>query len=77
MGLKGKEGGRMREKRWEERGPKADFKLGGHREGRREGVKLLKDLHRLLKNLPPLLKKPPPASEEAAHLLFPLLNASS
>ena len=29
------------------------LKLGRHREGRREGVELLKDLHRLLKNPPP------------------------
>ena len=36
------------------------LELGRHREGRREGVELLKDLHRLLKNgYPPLLKKPP------------------
>ena len=34
--------------------------LGRHREGRREGVELLKDLHRLLKKPPPLLKKSPP-----------------
>ena len=39
----------------------------------REGVELLKDLHRVLKNPPPLpfLKKPAAPSEEAAHLLFP------
>ena len=30
-----------------------DQKLGRHREGRREGVELLKELHRLLKNPPP------------------------
>ena len=42
-----------------------------------EGVELLKDLRRVLKNPPPPLKKPPPPSEEAAHLLFPVLNASS
>ena len=33
---------------------------GRHREGRREGVELLKDLHSLLKNPPPLLKKHTP-----------------
>ena len=35
------------------------FLLGRHREGRREGVELLKDLHGFLRP-PPLLKKPPP-----------------
>ena len=42
--------------------------------GRREGVELLKDLHSVLKNP---LKKPSTPSEEAAHLLFPLLNTAS
>ena len=38
----------------------SDF-LGRHRKGRREGVKLLKGLHRLLKNPPPpLLRSDPP-----------------
>ena len=37
----------------------ARFELGRHREGRREGVELLRELHRLLKN-PPLHKTPPP-----------------
>ena len=49
---------------------------GRPREGRREGVELLKDLHRGLKNPPPFLRSYPPPSEEAAHFLFALLNKS-
>ena len=41
-------------------GPKTYSLLGRHREGRREGVELLKDLHSLLKKPPPPLEKPPP-----------------
>ena len=45
---------------------------GRHREGQREVVKLLKDLHRLLKNPPPpLLKKPPPPLKKRPTSCFP------
>ena len=59
-----------------------NLKLERHKEARREGVELLKDLHRVLKNPPPPFSRsyPPsqeaatPPSQEAAHLLLPLLN---
>ena len=45
-------------------------------QGETERVELFKDLHRVLKNPPPF-KKPRPPFEEAAPLLFPLLNTAS